>query len=79
MKKFTVEIYVVDLCGFSHYYEVEAENEDCAEDLALEKYEDDFVDMYSLVSGYLESCYFDDETGEYDEDDVSTIGTKIVL
>lgn len=81
MKNFTVELYAIEWCGFSHYYEVIAENEDFAEDLALEKYEQDFVDMYSLVlveGGYLESCDFDDETGEYDEDDVTLIGTRIV-
>lgn len=84
MKKFTVELYAIEWCGFSHYYEVEAENENeyHAEDLALEKYEEDFADMYSLLmveGGYLESCDFDDETGEYDEDDVTTIGTRVVV
>lgn len=80
MQKFTVELYAIEWRGFSHLYEVEAENEDHAEDLALEKYEKYFADdLYGLLlvgGGYLGSCDFDDETGE---DDVITIGTRIVL
>ena len=81
MAKFTVDIYAVDWCGFSHYYEVEAENEDDAEDKALELYEQDFVDMFCLLlteDGYIESDDYDSETEEYDEDDCSTLGTRIV-
>lgn len=76
MKKFTVEIY----CGYSDYYEVMAEDENEAEDKALELYEQDFVDMYDLQlteQGYTESDNIDDDGELIDEDDVTTIGARV--
>lgn len=65
MEKFTVEIYAIEWCGFSEYYEVIAEDESDAEDIAIEKHLEDFVDMYGLLhcedGKYLEDEDDDDE------------------
>jgi len=81
MRSYIVEIYTVDWCGFFEGYEVMAEDEDEAEEKALELYEESFVDMYDLIltsEGYIESDDID-EDGKYDEDDCTTLGSKVVI
>jgi len=73
MKKFIVEIYAVDWCGYSEHYEVEAEDENQAEDIAMEKYEQDFAESHGLLqtdSGWIESEDID-EDGNFNADDCS--------
>ena len=81
MKEFLVEIYTVDFCGFSDVYTVMAEDEDDAGDLALEEYSQDFADRYDLQAvgfgEYAESCDID-EDGNYDEDETTTLSTRIL-
>jgi hypothetical protein len=81
MKNYLVEIYAIEWCGFFETYEVLAEGEDDAEDKALEIHLEDFVDMYDLIlteHGYLESDDIE-EDGSYEEEECTTIGTKVVI
>lgn len=75
MKTFTVEIYAVDWCEFSEHYQIEAEDETCAEDKAMEDHEENFAGMHGLLMtdhGYIESEDIDEE-GNYDEGDCTAL------
>ena len=80
LETFTVEIYAVEWCGFSEYYDVRAANEDEAKDKALYLHEQDFVAMFDLIlteHGYIESEDLG-EDGDCDEDDCSTLDVRLV-
>jgi hypothetical protein len=85
MKEFTVRIMATDYCGFEEDYVVMAADEDHAEEIAMEKHLDDFIDAMDLTSvdngdmGYVESSDAEDWEADPDSVETTTIHASIIL
>lgn len=84
LKEFTVEITATDYCGFSATYSVMAQDEDDAEDEALEEYLEDFISLKDLVpvddgnGGFVESCDYADWVEDPDSVETTTMSAHVV-
>lgn len=82
MNKYVVEIYAVDWCGYSEYYDVFAENEEeAAIDYALSITVDSFISKYDLIADgegtFVEMDNLDDDGELIDEENYTSIDARI--
>lgn len=75
--KFTVEVVATDWCGYDSHYEIEADHQDEAEAKAHEEFLAEW-DLIAFEGGrYGEHEDFDEDGYPHDEDDLTSITSRI--